>query len=391
MRIFITALALLFFSACGDNNGNNKETPGARKDSSAAAQGIPLPGRKDFQQVVDGKKTDLYILKNAQGMTAAVTNYGGRVVGLWVPDNKGRMTDVVVGMGSVQGYIDATERYFGAAIGRYGNRIAGGKFSIDGQQYTLLKNNGPNTLHGGKKGLHDIVWNATQTNDSTLVLTYLSKDMEEGFPGNLDIRMTYTLGGSNEIRFDYRATTDKRTVVNLTNHAFFNLNGEGSGTINNHILQVNADRYTPVDTTLIPTGQLASVEGTPFDFRKPTAIGARVDADNQQLRFGNGYDHNFVLSDRRSIALSHAATVTGDRSGISMSIYTQEPGLQFYGGNFMQAQNTFKSGARDDRRTAFCLETQHFPDSPNQPSFPSTLLEPGAIYQTSSIYRFSVK
>lgn len=390
MRIFITALALLIFSACGDNNGNNKETTGAQKDP-AAAPGLVLPGRKDFQQVVDGKKTDLYILKNAQGMTAAVTNYGGRVVGLWVPDNKGRMTDVVVGMGSVQGYIDATERYFGAAIGRYGNRIAGGKFSIDGQEYTLLKNNGPNTLHGGKKGLHDVVWDATQPNDSTLLLTYLSKDMEEGFPGNLEIRMTYTLGGNNEIRFDYKATTDKRTVVNLTNHAFFNLNGEGSGTINNHILQVNADRYTPVDTTLIPTGGLASVEGTPFDFRKPAAIGARVDADHQQLRFGNGYDHNFVLSDRRSIALSHAATVTGDRSGISMSIYTQEPGLQFYGGNFMQSQNTFKGGARDDRRTAFCLETQHFPDSPNQPSFPSTLLEPGAVYQTSSIYRFSVR
>lgn len=381
---------LLALSACGDNNGNNTgDTGNTEKDSSGTTQNISLPDRKAFQQQVDGKSTDLYILKNSQGMTAAVTNYGGRIVGLWVPDRNGKMTDVVVGMGSVQGYIDATERYFGAAIGRYGNRIAGGKFSIDGQQYTLFKNNGPNTLHGGKKGFQDVVWNATQPNDSTLVLTYLSKDMEEGFPGNLDVRMTYTLTANNEIRFDYRATTDKKTVVNLTNHAFFNLNGEGSGTINNHILQVNADRYTPVDSTLIPTGELASVEGTPFDFRKPMAIGARVDADNEQLRFGKGYDHNFVLSDRSSVAMVHAATITGDRSGISMSIYTQEPGLQFYGGNFMQSKNTFKGGVKDEHRTAFCLETQHFPDSPNQPNFPSTVLEPGAVYQTSSIFRFS--
>jgi aldose 1-epimerase len=389
MRIFISALTLLALSSCGNNGNNSGDSGNTQKDSSQATQNISLPDRKAFQQQVDGKNTDLYILKNSQGMTAAVTNYGGRVVGLWVPDRNGKMTDVVVGAGSVQGYIDATERYFGAAIGRYGNRIAGGKFSIDGKQYTLFKNNGPNTLHGGKKGFQDVVWNATQPNDSTLVLTYLSKDMEEGFPGNLDVRMTYTLTSNNEIRFDYRATTDKKTVVNLTNHAFFNLNGEGSGTINNHILQVNADRYTPVDSTLIPTGQLASVEGTPFDFRQPTAIGARVDADNEQLRFGKGYDHNFVLSDRSSVAMVHAATITGDRSGISMSIYTQEPGLQFYGGNFMQSQNTFKGGAKDEHRTAFCLETQHFPDSPNQPGFPSTILEPGAVYQTSSIFRFS--
>lgn len=382
---------MLALSACG-NNGNNSGNPDStQKDSSQATQNISLPDRKAFQQQVDGKNTDLYILKNSQGMTAAVTNYGGRVVGLWVPDRNGKMTDVVVGMGSVQGYIDATERYFGAAIGRYGNRIAGGKFSIDGQQYTLFKNNGPNTLHGGKKGFQDIVWNAKQPNDSMLVLTYLSKDMEEGFPGNLDVIMIYTLTSNNELRFDYTASTDKKTVVNLTNHAFFNLNGEGSGTINNHILQVNADRYTPVDSTLIPTGQLASVEGTPFDFRQPMAIGARVDADNEQLRFGKGYDHNFVLSDRPSVAMVHAATITGDRSGISMSIYTQEPGLQFYGGNFMQSKNTFKGGVKDEHRTAFCLETQHFPDSPNQPSFPSTILEPGALYQTSSIFRFSVR
>jgi aldose 1-epimerase len=383
-----SSFLILALASCGNNGSDSDKGKGT--DSTSQTSSITLPEKKSFQSTVDGKPTDLYILKNSNGMTAAVTNFGGRIVGLWVPDKNGKMTDVVVGFKSLQEYIDAGERYFGAAIGRYGNRIAKGRFTLDGKEYTLFKNNGPNTLHGGKKGFHDIVWTATQPNDSTLVLTYLSKDMEEGFPGNLDVRMTYTLTSQNEIRFDYRATTDKRTVVNLTNHAFFNLNGEGSGTINNHILQVNADRYTPVDSTLIPTGELAPVENTPFDFRKATAIGARVDQQHEQLKFGKGYDHNFVLSDRPSVAMVNAATITGDKSGISMSIYTKEPGLQFYGGNFMQSLHTFKGGVKDDLRTAFCLETQHFPDSPNQPSFPTTVLEPGAVYETSSIYRFSV-
>jgi aldose 1-epimerase len=234
------------------------------------------------------------------------------------------------------------------------------------------------------------VWDAQQPNDSTLELHYLSKDMEEGFPGNLDVKVTYTLTGNNELKLDYHATTDKKTVINLTNHAFFNLNGEGSGTINNHVLQINADLYTPVDSTLIPIGRNVTVQGTPFDFRQPTAIGERVnDSANQQIKFGKGYDHNFVLRNS-SKKMKEAAVITGDQSGIVMTVLTQEPGLQFYGGNFMQGKNTFKSGAKDDFRTAFCLETQHFPDSPNQTGFPSTVLQPGQTYQTQSVYRFSV-
>ncbi|HEX2535475.1 MAG TPA: aldose epimerase family protein, partial [Chitinophagaceae bacterium] len=285
-------------------------------------------------------------------------------------------------------YIASTEPYFGATIGRYGNRIAKGRFTLDGKTYTLFTNNGPNTLHGGKKGFQAVVWDARQPNDSTLELHYLSKDGEEGFPGNLDVTVTYRLTAANELAIDYRATTDRRTPVNLTNHAFFNLNGEGSGTINNHVLQVHADRYTPVDSTLIPTGKIEPVEGTPFDFRKPVAIGSRVEEKNEQLAFGGGYDHNFVLN---GTGMKAAARVTGDQSGIVMDVLTEEPGLQFYGGNFMQGKNTFKTGVRDEYRTAFCLETQHFPDSPNQPSFPSTVLQPGQTYQTRSVYRFSVQ
>ncbi len=386
-RLLIAVFASVILSFCGNANNENKSSS---TSDSTTTMNISLPDRKAFQDTIDGKQTDLYFLKNQNGMTAAVTNYGGRLVGLWVPDKNGKMTDVVVGFGSVQGFKNSTEPYFGATIGRYGNRIAKGKFSLDGKQYTLFTNNGPNTLHGGKKGFQDVVWDAKPVNDSTLEMHYLSKDGEEGFPGNLDVTVTYTLTNNNELKFDYKATTDKKTVVNLTNHAFFNLNGEGSGTINNHLLQIDADNYTPVDSTLIPLGKNESVEGTPFDFRNATAIGARVmDSANKQLKNGAGYDHNFVLRDA-SKNMKHAATISGDKSGITMSVYTQEPGLQFYGGNFMQGKNIFKSGATDEFRTAFCLETQHFPDSPNQPQFPSTVLEPGQTYQTSSLYRFSV-
>jgi aldose 1-epimerase len=300
-----------------------------------------------------------------------------------------RLTDVVVGFGSVEAYEKSTEPYFGATIGRYGNRIAKGKFNLDGKTYTLFTNNGANTLHGGKKGFQYVVWDAKQLNEHTLELSYLSKDMEEGFPGNLDVKVTYTLTDDNELKIDYLATTDKKTIVNLTNHAFFNLNGEGSGTILDHILQVEADNYTPVDTGLIPTGKNMSVEGTPFDFRTPTAIGARINEENEQLKNGKGYDHNFVLNAHGPLAL--VASVQGDKSGILMEIYTDEPGLQFYSGNFMESKNTFKNGSNDDFRTALALETQHFPDSPNQPAFPSTELKPGETYKTSTIYKFSVK
>jgi aldose 1-epimerase len=379
-------LPVLVFILIACNNSSQQNQVSSDTTSTKTEEGFIDP--KGFQSTIDRKKTDLYVLKNRNGMVAAFTNYGGRLTGLWVPAKDGKMTDVVVGFNTVKDYQDASEPYFGATIGRYGNRIAKGKFTLDDKEYTLPINNPPNTLHGGKKGFQYVVWDARQVNDSTLELTYLSKDGEEGFPGNLNVKVVYGLTGNNELTMEYEATTDKKTVVNLTNHAFFNLNGEGSGTINDHVLQVDADRYTPVDATLIPTGKLEPVGGTPFDFRKPTAIGARLDTNQQQLKYGKGYDHNFVLN---GSGMKHAATITGDKSGIVMSISTEEPGLQFYGGNFMQSKNTFKGGAKDDFRTAFCLETQHFPDSPNQPAFPSTVLEPGNTYKTKSVYQFSVQ
>lgn len=379
--ISLTIIAIIFmFSSC--SNSETKTSEATSADSTAVA----ATDANSFQDTINGQATDLYVLQNSKGMKAAITNYGGRLVSLMVPDKNGKPTDVVVGFKSVDDYVNSTEPYFGATIGRYGNRIAKGKFTLDGKQYTLFTNNGPNTLHGGKVGYQAVVWNAKQVNDSTLELTYLSKDGEEGFPGNLDVKVIYRLTNDNELKLDYEAKTDKKTVVNLTNHAFFNLNGEGSGSINNHILQINGKEYTPVDSTLIPTGKSEPVAGTPFDFTNPKSIGANVDADNAQLKNGKGYDHNFVLT---GTGMKHAATVTGDQSGIVMDVYTEEPGVQFYGGNFMQSKSTFKGGTKDDFRTAFCLETQHFPDSPNQPGFPSTVLNPGDVYKTSSTYKFS--
>ncbi len=381
----ISILIIVALVAC--NNRANNTTSSDIKTINASAM---IPEKKTFEDSIDGKATDLYILKNANGMRAAITNYGGRLVSLLVPDKNGKLTDVVVGFSSLKDYINSTEPYFGATIGRVGNRIAKGKFSISGNVYTLFTNNGPNTLHGGKKGFQSVVWNAVQDNDSTLTLTYLSEDMEEGFPGNLNVKVIYSLTADNGFRCEYEATTDKKTIVNLTNHAFFNLNGEGSGTINDHVLQINADKFTPVDSTLIPTGKIEAVEGTPFDFTKPTTIGARINDSTEQLKYGKGYDHNFVLNKNKDSGLDNAAEVTGDRSGIVMDVFTDEPGLQFYSGNFMQGKNTFKSGKKDDYRTAFCLETQHFPDAPHHPLFPSIILKPGEMYHTVSIYKFSL-
>lgn len=387
---FIAGLAAFF--ACNQSAGDNSSEinkSGTAAQPSACVDGLDPAA---FGDTIDGKPANLYVLKNSRGACAAITNYGGRIVSLVVPDKSGKPTDVVVGFKTVQDYVQAAEPYFGALIGRVGNRIAKGKFSLDGKVYSLFANNGPNTLHGGKKGYQAVVWDVTASNDTTLQLSYLSKDGEEGFPGNLQVTVTYTLTAASELKIDYQASTDKKTVVNLTSHAFFNLNGEGSGTINNHLLQIPADRYTPVDATLIPTGQLEPVEGTPFDFRQPTAIGKRLDTiSNQQLKNGSGYDHNFVLNESDPNNMHLAAEATGDQSGIVMKVFTTEPGLQFYGGNFMQGKHTFKSGAKDDFRTAFCLETQHFPDAPNQKNFPSIVLEPGKTYRTATVYAFSVK
>ncbi|RYY58420.1 MAG: galactose mutarotase [Chitinophagaceae bacterium] len=375
---------LLTLAACNNDTAAEKKTDEMK---TTPADAPALPSAAAFEGQVNGKQTALYILKNKNGLQAAVTNYGGRLVSLLVPDKNGKLVDVVIGFDSLAGYQRSTEPYFGATIGRYGNRIAKGKFTLDGKQYTLALNNGANTLHGGKQGFQYQVFDAKQVGDSALELSYLSKDMEEGYPGNLQVKVTYTLTSANELQLEYSAVTDKRTPVNLTNHAFFNLNG--SGTINNHVLMINADNYTPVDSTLIPSGKNTPVANTPFDFRKPTTIGSRVDVDNEQLKNGKGYDHNFVINATVPSGWNKAAEITGDRSGIKMEIWTEEPGLQFYGGNFMQSMNAMKAGSRDDFRTAFALETQHFPDSPNQPSFPGTILDPGKTYHTKSVYRFT--
>ncbi|HEY4198080.1 MAG TPA: aldose epimerase family protein [Mucilaginibacter sp.] len=367
--------------ACNQST-NKTSTSTSMKDSIT----YKLPPDSAFEKTIDGKQTHLFTLKNKNGMEAAITNYGGRLVGLLVPDSAGKMIDVAVGIGSVEGYVKSTEPYYGATIGRYGNRIAKGHFTLDGKQYTLATNNPPNTLHGGKKGYQDVVWDAKKINDQTLELTYLSKDMEEGFPGNLKIKVTYSITDDNSFKCEYEATTDKTTVVNLTNHAYFNLNGEGSGTILNHKVELKADNYTPVDSTLIPTGKIETVKGTPMDFTTPVAIGARINDANEQLKNGKGYDHNFVLN-KHDIS-TPIATVKADKTGIVMEIYTEEPGLQFYSGNFMQSKNVMKYGEKDDYRTAFAMETQHYPDSPNQPQFPSTVLKPGQVYKTQSIYKF---
>ena len=386
LKIYSGILALSALTATTACSSNTNSSAAQSSDSAVMETSV----NADFKDSLDGKEINLYELTNNKNAKATFTNYGGRLVGLMVPDKSGKLTDVVLGFGSIAAYLKSTEPYFGATIGRYGNRIAKGKFTLDGVEYTSSLNNGKHSLHGGKNGYQKVVWDAVQPNKNTVVFTYLSKDGEEGYPGNLNVKVTYSLTDSNELKMEYEATTDKKTVVNLTNHAFFNLNGEGSGTILNHLVQINADKYTPIDAGLIPLGILPSVKGTPFDFTKPTTIGARVNEDNIQLKNGKGYDHNFVLNKAKT-GLNHAATVVGDLSGIQMDIYTGEPGLQFYSGNFMKSKNTFKNGSKDDYRTAFAMETQHFPDSPNQPSYPSTVLNPGDTYHTVSFYKFSTK
>ena len=349
-----------------------------------------VPDRQPFQQTIGGKKTDLYVLQNKQGVQAVFTNYGARWVSLLLPDKSGKITDVVVGLTSVEDYKKAEEPYYGATVGRYANRIARGRFTLEGKDYTLATNNAPNHLHGGDEGFQYKVWDAVQNGPASITFTYLSPDGEEGYPGNLQVKAVYTLTDKAEIKVDFEATTDKTTVLNLTNHAYFNLNGQGSGPITDHTLLINADRYTPMDETSIPYGRLDGVEGTPFDFRKSTAIGERIGRDNEQIKNGGGYDHNFVLN-KKDNELSLAAIAVGDQTGIQLEVYTTEPGMQLYTGNFMAGKHTLKGGFKDEKRNAFCLETQHFPDSPNQPQFPSTVLQPGETFTSHSIFRFSVK
>lgn len=350
-----------------------------------------LMDTSSFRTTIDTKKVYLYELTNKNGVQAYFTNYGARLVGLWVPDNKGKLCDVVLGFSKASDYNNPKEPFFGTIVGPFGNRIAKGKFKLDDKSYKLAVNNGANTLHGGFKGVHFAHWILKKADHSSLTFAYTLPDGQEGFPGNIQMEVTYTLNDNNELMIAYRAETDKKTVINLTNHAYFNLNGEGSGTILDHQLQLFANQYTPVDSTLIPTGQLVAVKATPFDFTAPKAIGKDINTNDQQLSYGKGYDHNFVLNKDKEGEWYKAAHVVGDKSGIVMDILTSEPGIQFYSGNFMNEQVQLKNGKKDAFRTAFCLEPQHFPDAPNQPKFPTTVVSPGQVYQTKSLYRFSVK
>lgn len=356
--------------------------------TSAAAPGIE---KKPYGRLADGTQVDIYVLTNANGVEAAITNYGGIVVSLKVPDRAGKLGDVVLGRSSLEEYVQSNP-FFGCLVGRYGNRIAKGRFTLNGATYTLAVNNGPNHLHGGIRGFDKVVWQATPASTPVgpaLELRYISKDGEEGYPGTLTVTVTYTLTDANEIRIDYAATTDKDTVVNLTNHSYFNLEGDGAVDVLSHELQINASRFTPVDENLIPLGELRPVAGTPFDFTRPHAIGERINADDEQVRRGNGYDHNFVV-DGAACQLRLAARAFSAKTGRLLEVLTTEPGVQFYTGNFLDGTLHGKTGALYGKRSGFCLETQHYPDSPNQPSFPSTVLKPGDKYQTTTIYRFSV-
>jgi aldose 1-epimerase len=355
----------------------------------AATSSRPAVVRDRFGSTADGNAVDVYTLRNAAGVEVKAISYGGIITSLKVPDRQGTMGDVVLGFGSIEAYLKP-HPFFGAIVGRYANRIGGGRFSLDGREFTLATNNGPNHLHGGNVGFDKVLWKAAPVaGRSAVVFTRTSPDGEEGYPGNLAVRVTYELTDSNELVVDYHASSDKPTPVNLTQHSYFNLAGEGAGDILGHHLTIYADRYTPVDATLIPTGELAPVERTPFDFRASTSIGARIAQDHPQLKNGRGYDHNWVLN-RTAAGLQLAARVVEPASGRTLEVATTEPGMQFYSGNFLDGTLTGKSNRVYGHRSGFCLETQHFPDSPNKPAFPSTILRPGQEYRSRTVFTFGV-
>lgn len=342
-----------------------------------------------FETTVDGKAVKLYVLKNKAGMEVCATNYGGRIVSVMVPDRNNQWRDVVLGHDSIADYIHI-DGNFGALIGRYGNRINQGRFTLDGVEYQLPQNNYGHCLHGGPKGFHHSVWDATQPNDTTLELTLHSPDGEAGFPGNLDVKVVYTLTSDNALRLQYTATTDKPTIVNLTNHSYFNLSGNAANDVLNDTVQFDADAFTPIDSTFMTWGEIRPVEGTPFDFRAGKTVGQDIEADDEQLKNGLGYDHNMVLNTGGDLS-KVACRISDPTSGIVLRVYTTEPGIQFYTGNFLDGKVKGKGGIAYPRRGAICVETQHYPDSPNQPNYPSVVLRPGETYSSTCIYKFSVE
>lgn len=344
--------------------------------------------KKEWGRTAAREPVDLYTLTNSHGASVAIASWGGTVVSIKVPDKTGALGDVVLGFDTLAPYLQ-THPYFGVLVGRYGNRIGNARFTLDGKTYTLAKNNGEHSLHGGRKGFDKHVWKVREMAGSAIELMHVSDDGDEGFPGTLTATVVYTWTDDNELRIDYTATTDKPTVLNLTNHSYFNLSGAAAPTILDHQLELLADRFTPVDKGLIPTGELRSVAGTPFDFRKPRRIGDAIDAPDEQIKFGGGYDHNFVLNGKTG-ALRRVARVSEGTSGRWMEVQTTEPGVQFYTGNFLDGSLKGKGGRTYGKRSGFCLETQHFPDSPNKPEFPSVVLRPGETYKTTTVYRFGV-
>lgn len=366
---------MLLASACTTKTGDDTTASGLK--------------RADFQTEVDGKQTDLFVLKNKNGMEVCITNFGGRMVSIMVPDRDGKMQDVVLGFDSIQDYIKYPTD-FGATIGRYANRINQGKITVDSVTYQLPQNNYGHCLHGGPRGFQYQVFDARPLGEHSLELTYLSKDGEEGFPGNLTCKVIFTLTDDNAIDIRYSAETDRSTVVNLTNHSYFNLDGNPSLTNSDYLLTIDADAYTPVDSTFMTTGEVASVEGTDMDFRQPTAIGTRINNDFLQLKYGMGYDHNWVLNTRCDDSRA-CTTLESPRTGIVLDVYTNEPGIQFYAGNFLDGTVTGKKGIVYNNRAAVCLETQKYPDTPNKPEWPSALLKPGEKYDSHCVYKFSVK
>ncbi|MCM4157304.1 aldose epimerase family protein [Gramella sp. AN32] len=388
LKILSLALALIFIQ-CKDAEKNKEPETSPKTDG---------PGMKidqsGFGKTADGKEVEKYIISNSAGLEMSVISYGGIITSLKVPDKNGEYKDVVLGFDNIQDYENGSP-YFGAIIGRYGNRIAKGRFSLDGKEYKLDTNDGPNSLHGGNKGFDKVLWNiepSSGEDEASLELSYTSKDGEGGYPGNLETTVTYTLNSNNELHIKYEATTDKKTVVNLTQHSYFNLTGDFSKKILDHVVEINADEYLPVDKTLIPTGELKPVKGTPFDFTEPVKIatGMEQENSNEQLKRGPGFDHCWILNEQDS-GVRFAASAYEPGSGRFMEVYTNEPALQFYIGNFLDGTLPAKGGGNYEKRTGFCMETQHYPDSPNQKDFPSVVLEPGSTYTSETSYKFSVK
>lgn len=342
-----------------------------------------------FDRILNGKQVRLFTLINSNGVTCDITNYGARVVSLWVPDRNGQFDDIVLGFDSIEGYLNSSEAYFGATIGRYANRITKGRFKLGKKVYQLDCNDGENHIHGGKDGFHNQVWEAEQVSPGELELSYVSRDGEEGYPGNLHVRVRYSLDEDNTLSISYSAQTDADTPFNITNHSYFNLKGAGNGNVGDHILQINASQFTPLQEGQMPEGAIESVENSPFDFRKPTRINSRIEEGNEQLQYGSGYDHHYVL-DNNGADMAKAASVEEEKSGRVLDVYTSEPGIQFYGGNFLDGSVTGKNNKVYAFRSAFCLETQQFPDSMNHRQFPTSILRAGETYTSITRYRFGV-